>query len=411
MHTTHARSRAARTPWWRLLPLLAALAMIAAACGDDGDTAADQPTPDAQEEAAGDDGAGEDEAAEGDAARELANVTAAWKNDPLALDLDPLEPPADDIVVNDTSQYAKDEPYRIAFASQGPTNSWALTYDESLFHHAEQNYPDLELLYADANGDADKQVNDIEDLLVQQPDALIVTPLGAAVQGSVERAAAQGVPVILCTGRVDTDAFVTRVDRDNRLNGTLTAEWIAKQIDYDGKIVMISGIAGVPTAEDRLAAASAVFEQYPDIEILGHEYANWSPTEGKRVMESLLVEHDEIDAVWSDSGFLSGAVEAFGEAGREIPPLTGEPVNGFLRVAAENDLKFAAVGYPPSHSTQCLDAAVETLQGEPQPSFINVDAAVFTQGELDQYYEPECSDDLWVPSELPERKLDELNLC
>lgn len=384
-------------PRWRSLVLVFGVAIIVAACG--GDDTADEPT------------AADDTLSDSDAADELANLSAAWENDPPELGLDPLDPPDDEIVMIDTSQYAQEPPYRIGFASQGPTNSWALTYDESLFYHAEQNYPDVEILYADANGDADKQVNDIEDLLVQQPDALIVTPLGAAVRGPVERAAAEGIPVVLCTGRVDTDAFVTRVDRDNRLNGTLTAEWVAKRIDYKGKIVMISGIAGVPTAEDRLGAAQAVFEQYPDIEILAHEYANWSPTEGKRVMESLLVAHDEIDAIWSDSGFLSGAVEAFEEAGREVPPLTGEPINGFLRVAQENRFDFAAVGYPPNHSTQCLDAAVETLQGEPQPSFINVDAAVFTHERVDEFYEPDCSDDLWVPSTLPESRLAELELC
>ena len=398
------RSTATRTVQKRLkllaLTLTGALVLAACAGEESAETAPDEGPSDAA-----------DEPTDEQVAAELANLNAAWENDPQELGLDPIEPPADEIVLNDTSEFATEGPYKIAFASQGPTNSWALTYDQSLLYHAEQNYPDLEILYADANGDADQQVNDIEDLLVQGPDALIVTPLGAAITGSLERAAAEGVPVVLCTGRVDTDAFVTRIDRDNRLNGTLTAEWIAKEIDYEGQIVMISGIPGVPTAEDRLAAANAVFEQYPDIEILAHEYANWSPTEGKVVMEGLLVAHDNIDAVWSDSGFLSGAVEAFTEAGRDIPPLSAEPVNGFLRVAAENDLEFVAVGYPPDHSTACLDAAVDILEGEPQPSFINVDAEVFTHERLDDFYVPECGDDLWVPSTLPEDRLDELNLC
>ncbi len=386
-------------------------ALLMTSCGAGDEAAEPAPEEDAAEEDAAEEGGAEDGQTDEQVAAELANLNAAWENDPQQLGLDPIAPPGDEIVLNDTSEFATDGPYTIAFASQGPTNSWALTYDQSLLYHAEENHPDVQILYADANGNADQQVNDIEDLLVQGPDALIVTPLGAAITGSLERAAAEGVPVVLCTGRVDTDAYVTRIDRDNRLNGALTAEWIAQQISYEGQIVMISGIAGVPTAEDRLEAANAVFEQYPDIEILAREYANWSPTEGKVVMEGLLVAHDNIDAVWSDSGFLSGAVEAFVEAGRDVPPLTAEPVNGFLRVAAENDLEFAAVGYPPDHSTACLDAAVEILQGEPQPSFINVDAEVFTEDQLDDFYAPACGDDLWVPATLPDDRLDDLNLC
>lgn len=391
----------------RAVAALFAMALLAAGCGGAEEAApAGDATGAAPEAAAG----GSPEAAAPDAAEQENSLAEAYREDPAALGLEPLEPPDDDIEVRQTDQYAKEGPYRIAFASQGPTNSWAQIYDASLQSHAEEL--GVEVLYADANGSADKQVNDIEDLLVQQPDALIVTPLGAAVTGAVERAAAQNIPVVLCTGRLDTDAYVTRVDRSNTLNGTLAAEWIAEQIGGEGKVVMLSGIAGVPTAEDRLAAAQEVFAGYPDIEIVAQEYTNWSPTEGKQVMEGILVANPEIDAIWSDSGIQNiGAIEALNEAGRDIPPMTAEPLNGFLRLAQENDVPFAAIGYPPSHSAQCLDAAVSALQGEPLPSFINVDAPVFTDAEIGEFYREECSDDLWVPTELSDEQLAELNLC
>jgi len=291
----------------------------------------------------------------GSSAAEVANYTRAWEQDAQKIGLKPLKAPDQKIPVTDTAKFKKEPPYRIAFASQGPTNSWALTYDESLRTAAKEKYGKQveKILYADAGGDANKQVSDIEDLVAQQPDALIVTPLGAAVKAPIERAAKQGVPVVTCSGQVDSDAYVTRVDRDNTLNGTLMAEWVAAQIEQKGEIIMLSGIAGVPTAEERLAAAKKVFARYPDIEVLAQDYTNWSPTESKTVTESLLSKHKNIDAVWSDSGINNiGAIEAFAEAERKVPPITGEPINGFLRLAKENDVPFAAVGYPPSHSAR-----------------------------------------------------------
>jgi ribose transport system substrate-binding protein len=345
-------------------------------------------------------------------AEEMANLRQAWEKDPGELGLPALEPPNDQITVVNTEKYKKDGPYKIAFASQGPTNSWAQIYDTALRARAEE-YGNVEVLYADAGGKADKQVNDIEDLLVQQPDALIVTPLGAAVKAPVERAAAQNIPVVLCTGRVDTNAFVTRVDRDNRLNGALTALWVGEQLKGKGNIIMLSGIAGVPTAEDRLASARQIFrEKYPGIKILAHEYTNWSPTEGKRVMEGLLVAHPKIDAIWSDSGIQDiGVIQAFTEAGRPIPPMTAEPLNGFLKLAKQYKVPFMAVGYPPEHSARCLEAAVDALQGKPLPSFINVDAPLVTNEKIDEFVRANCSNDLWVPSDLPPAKLQELKLC
>jgi ribose transport system substrate-binding protein len=350
----------------------------------------------------------------GEASQEKANLITAWRNDPRKLGLKPLKPPQTHIPVTDTSKYKKDPPYRIAFASQGPTNSWARLYDASLRYAASHALKDQvsDILYTDANGDASKQVNDIQDLVAQQPDALIVTPLGAAVKAPIERAAAQGIPVVLCTGKVATKDYVTRVDRDNILNGTLMAEWIAKQIGHQGSIIALSGIAGVPTAEDRYAAAKKVFAKYPKIDVLTHQYTNWSPTESKQIMESLLAKYPHLDAIWSDSGINDvGVIQAYREAGKKIPAMSGEPLNGFLRLAKQNKVPFMAVGYPPYHSARCLQAAVQTLEGKPQPRFINVDAAVFTDRQVDQYYQPNCSDDMWVPSQLPAARIREMNLC
>ena len=114
----------------------------------------------------------------------------------------------------DTSAFKKDGPYKIALAAQGPTNSWAALFDEHARYHVEQLGTGVvsDLLYADANGSADKQVPEVEDLLSQNPDALILVPMGrAALSASVDRAAAQGVPVVLCASGVDSDSFVTEV--------------------------------------------------------------------------------------------------------------------------------------------------------------------------------------------------------
>src|SRR5215216_430318 len=82
----------------------------------------------------------------------------------------------------DTSAFAKEGPYRIALAAQGPTNSWATLFDEHARWYVEQLGTDVvsELLYADANGSADIQVPQVEDLLAQDPDVLILVPMGRA---------------------------------------------------------------------------------------------------------------------------------------------------------------------------------------------------------------------------------------
>ncbi|MFP3915730.1 MAG: substrate-binding domain-containing protein [Actinomycetota bacterium] len=407
--------------------LLAVLALVLAACGEDGGgettvpetvattvtvptTTAEEPTETTEGETT--------ETTEGEpesAGAQSDILIDAFEEEPQELGLDPIEPPdyAFDIVEVDTSEYAMEPgPRRVAFAIQAPEFSWPATYNDAVTARMDEAYPDSELILSPTGlGEADTQVGTIEDLLVQQPDILIITPL-TDVAGPVERAAAQGTPVVLCTGTADTDAYVTRVDRDNILNGKLGAEWIAREMGYEGNVILLGGPAGVPTAEARLQGATEVFDGYPDIEILGQEYTNWDAADGQTAMQSFLTQFDDIDAVWTDgAGQAVGAIEAYKDDGREIPPFAAEPLNGFLRVASEEGFPFVAVGYPPSHSSQCLDAAMDILDGETVPSFINVEVPTFTHEELDEWYRPNCIDDLWLPTPLTEEELVDQELC
>ena len=400
-----------------LISLAAAASLVAACSSGSSDSAESTAAETAAEETVVEEApaeAAEEEVVVEDVESSSNALATAWEQDwaTLGLSNPGLTPTDAGIVEVDTAQYAKEGPYTIGFASQGPTNSWATIYDETMKAHAAELGVTLE--YAGADGKEDKQVNDINDLLAKGVDALIVTPMGPAIKAPIERAAAEGIPVILCTGIVDTDTNVSRVDRDNRLNGALAAEWVAQKIGGSGKIVMLAGIPGVPTAESRLEGANEVFAQYPDIEILDSQYTNWSPTEGKTVMEQMISKYgDTIDAIWSDSGLQNvGVIQAYSEAGLAVPPITAEPLNGFLKLAKENNVEFAAIGYPPTHSADCLDTAVAALQGQPVSSFVNVEVPIFTNAEIDQYVRMDCSDDLWIPAEaLSDELLVSLNLC
>lgn len=389
-----------RSGSFRFMAMVAVMALASYACAGDDDG----------------DGGGQvaESPATGEGGEQSDLLIQAFEQDPQSLGLDPIEPPAyaSDIVNVDTSEYAIDGAPKIAFAIQAPEFSWPATYNDAVQARQQEAYPDVELILSPTGlGEVDTQVAAIEDLLVQQPDALIITPL-TDVRGPIEQAAAQGIPVVLCTGTAESDAYVTRVDRDNYLNGAIGAEWIVDQIGGEGKIVMLGGPAGVPTAEARFEGSHAIFDQYEGIEILAEENTNWDAADGKQIMQTLLTRFDEIDAVWADgAGQAMGAIDAFKDAGREIPPFAAEPLNGFLRLADEEGFPFVAVGYPPAQSAACLDAAMDILSGETVPSFINVEVPLFDQTGLGEWYRPNCVDDLWLPTPLSDEQLVEQGVC
>ncbi len=336
----------------------------------------------------------------------------SWQTGAEQLGLEGIEAPDIELCDVDTAKFKKEEPeggYRVALAAQGPTNSWALENEEAFKYHAEQK--GVEVLYASANGDANKQVDNIQQLTSQQPDAMVVVPMGPGITGQVRAAAAQDIPVVLCAGRLEGDSgAISTVARSYELQATLWAEWLAKQLGGKGRVAMLSGIAGVPTAEYQKTAAEKVFEKYPDIKVVTKQYTDWSPTKAKTVAATLVGKN--LDGIWSDSGISDlGVVEAYQQAGKPVPPLTGDSSNAFLKAVDGKNVKFALSPFPPEQSMQCLDVALAALAGEPVPNVVNVEAPAFTDEQIDEYIRRDCSDDLWVPSSLPDPLLKRLELC
>ncbi len=319
----------------------------------------------------------------------------------------------------DTSDFAKDGPYRIAFAAQGTSNAWSALMDAHAYWYVEHLGEEVvsEFYYGDAQGKADVQVPQMEDLLAQDPDALILVPMGAAaLSAPVERAMMQGVPVVLCASAVETDNFVTEVGTNLWSVGANLAQWVVDQLDGEGDILVMTGIPGVTTSDIMEEGAQAVFDANPGINILDKQPGNWSTAQAKTITETWLTQHgDSVDAIWSGGAQMSqGIISAYLDAGLDIPPIGGgEWQNGFLRLALEHDIDYLAWQYPNAMITLCIDAALQILAGEPIPRFIDFSGVIpnsepFTDEQGAEYFREEWSDDVHGPITMPDEKLAEL---
>ena len=319
----------------------------------------------------------------------------------------------------DTSEFAKEGPYRIALAAQGTSNAWSALFDAHAYWYTEHLGEDVisELLYGDATASADVQVPQVEDLLAQEPDALILVPMGAAaLSAPVERAMMQGVPVVLCASAVETDNFVTEVGTNLWVVGASLAQYLVDQLDGEGDVLFMTGIPGTSTSDIMEEGADAVFASNPGINVLDKQPGFWSPAEAKTIMETWLAQYgDGVDGIWSGGAQMSqGIISAYLDAEIDIPPIGGgEWQNGFLRPALEHDIKYLAWQYPNAMITLCIDAAIQILQGEPTPRFIDFVGVIdnsepFTDEQGAEYFRPEWSDDVHGPITMPDEKLAEL---
>ncbi len=280
----------------------------------------------------------------------------------------------------DTSKFKKKPPYKIGFSNASQGDLWLVTFMHGVQFEVAKNKDKIsKFIMTDANGDATKQVSDIQDLLNQDIDLLLVNPATAdALDPIVGRAMRKGIPVVSAARRVKTDDnFVSFVTASDTALARMSAQWMVEKLGGKGNIVLLPGLAGASPAELRLSAAKEVFAQAPGIKILDTQYTGWSPANGKKIMSAIIQRYGkDIQGVWADSGLQgSGSVEAFLGAGfksNEIPPHTGGDLNRMYQLAQEHKFPFIGIDYTPSMGIAAVNVALSVLEGKPVPKRVDV---------------------------------------
>ncbi len=170
------------------------------------------------------------------------------------------------------------------------------------------------------NGDssAENQVKIMTEVIGQEFDAIIIQASdGAALAATTKEAEEKGIPVITLNLDANTvhSALVQMIDYDA---GVFVAEEIAESLGGQGNVVLIQGIAGVSRTDnieqgfrDTLAA------NYPNIEIVASQAADFEKEKATTVMSSFLSQYDDIGGVFAiNDAMAAGASLAAQNAGR-----------------------------------------------------------------------------------------------
>lgn len=185
------------------------------------------------------------------------------------------------------------------------------------------------LIYVDANGDIEKQNNDIEDLITQGVDALLINPVDPqGIAPSMASAEAAGIPVIT----VDrfAEGAIAHVGRDNVSMGRLVGDAVLAALgDEGGKILEIQGDAGGTVAMDRSAGFNAAFEGVSSVTVVQGPYAEYIRANAVVAMQDLLQAHPDVRAVYAHNDDMAlGALQVLLENGRTDVLVSG--VDGLM---------------------------------------------------------------------------------
>lgn len=230
---------------------------------------------------------------------------------------------------------------------------------------ATKQYPDIEWSIETADSPSD-QINDLDTLATKGVDALVILAFESA-------------PLTPKAKELhDRGIFIVNVDRgftepvadvflagDNKAFGKMSAEYMVEKLGGKGKILILRGVP-CTVDTDRFDSAMAVFNANPGIQVLDSQPGQWNRDTTYKVMQSMLVKHPQVDAIWSsDDDMSEGAEQALKEAGRNknIWMLGGGGKKEIVKRIMDGDPLYPAlVTYPPSMTKQAVDECVKVMR-------------------------------------------------
>ena len=381
--------------WRRLVGLfgLVACVLVIGACGTDesddsggGGTAGAEKTTESKESQTGEQS---EFFVQEDYDRQLAQRTIEPEGDPDTPWEQAIEPE-----MADTSKYKADKAsgWNICFSNAANDNPWRQTGFKTMKQEVKLHDEIAKFTVLDAEAKDDKQISDIESLVSgNKCDALIVSPnTTATLTPAVEEACKSDIPIVVFDRGVTTDCPVTFIHPiGGYAFGADAAEFLVDNVDKGGKILALRILPGVDVLETRWSGAKGIFDE-ADLNVVGVEFTDGDAAKTKSIVSDYIQREGQLDGVWMDAGATSvAAIEAFEDAGVDVPPITGEDQLDFLTKWKEDGLTAVAPTYSNFQWRTAVIAPVKILKGEEVPKEWVLPQPKITEETLDQYVDPD----------------------
>ncbi|HEY7708621.1 MAG TPA: substrate-binding domain-containing protein, partial [Candidatus Entotheonella sp.] len=227
-----------------------------------------------------------------------------------------------------------------------------------------------ELVIESADTDVAGQIQQLQNLIAQDVDAILVNPGDVSgLNDTLQEALNAGIIVISVDQELDVPG-VYNVGIDQKEWAKTSAKWLADKLGGEGQIVQIEGFPGHPANVARMEGVAEVLAEYPNIEVLATETGRWDEATGQQVMSNFLASYPNLNGYWTQDGMAIGALQAVIAADpAQWPQGVGEGRCQYLKLwqeAKELNPEFdsIAVANHPGVSPTGLRIAVHMLQGE-----------------------------------------------
>jgi len=274
---------------------------------------------------------------------------------------------------------------KIGMSFQEMNNPYFVVMNEAIQDAAK--LVNAELYVTDARHDVNKQISDIEDMVIKGIDILLINPTDSVgVAGAVEAAHNKGVKVVAIDAQAEgpLDSFVGSKNYDA---GVKAGEYLAKYLGGSGKVAILDGIPVVPILE-RVAGFKDAISKYPEIKIVDVQNGKQERDFALTVTENMIQANPDLNAVYSvnDGGAL-GSLAAIESSGKDIALVSvdGNP-EAVQAILKGGPFKATVAQYPRDQVRIGFGIALASYLGAHVPKTVPVDVKLLTKDNAEGFH-------------------------
>lgn len=238
-----------------------------------------------------------------------------------------------------------------------------------------------ELEVVDAQNDAATQQNQLANAATQQADAVIINPVDSeAAAAAVTPVQDADIPVIAVDRTVDGKEVNSTVSSDNVAGGRQAADALAEAMGGEGQVIVLQGVAGTSASRDRGQGFEEGIAEYPDIEVVATQPANFDRAQGLDVATNLLESNPDVTGIFAENDEMAlGALQALGDrAGQDVFVVGFDGTDDALAAIADGTMVATIAQQPAELGRIAVELALQAINGEEVPTDQPVEVVTVT---------------------------------
>jgi ribose transport system substrate-binding protein len=254
---------------------------------------------------------------------------------------------------------------------------------------------------APQESDVAKQVAILETAIGDKPAAIVLAPtVEDALVPGIERATAEGIPMILIDSAASTDQYLSFLASDNVAIGKIAADKLAEALKAKtgaakGKVAGITFMGGVGSLEKRKKGFMEQIKNYPDIEVVDFQDAQGKQGQTLAIVQNLLTTYPDLAGIYANNQYTGDeTVRALDMAGKKDLAIVVVDAGPQEVWGLENSfVDFMIVQKPWVMGYMGIEYALKAVKGEQLDKFIDTGVVAITpemmkSGEAEEFLDP-----------------------